>query len=190
MFLVLAAPGQGKSRCLQELPAFISATQAIGQRRMLSFLLTLENGQSPDTSLKTSPACIVASRMLWQLLQEKRKEAWGGLSAGFSFDDLRRAVAESSSSIDDVLRAVLVGEGEQDYSAWCVVLVLDGMQSLHGSDTPQNKGSLFYQTLRKVCVLINRLEGPLVLGAVAATVHFRSCKMESGQLRGAEERST
>ena len=139
---------------------------------MLSFLLTLENGQSPDTSLKTSPACIVASRMLWQLLQEKRKEAWGGLSAGFSFDDLRRAVAESSSSIDDVLRAVLVGEGEQDYSAWCVALVLDGMQSLHGSDTPQNKGSLFYQTLRKVCVLINRLEGPLVLGAVVATVQI------------------
>ena len=61
VFLVLAAPGQGKSRCLQELPAFINATQAIGQRRMLSFLLTLENGQSPDTSLKTSPECIVAS---------------------------------------------------------------------------------------------------------------------------------
>ena len=26
VFLVLAAPGQGKSRCLQELPAFINAT--------------------------------------------------------------------------------------------------------------------------------------------------------------------
>ena len=38
--------------------------------------------------------------------------------------------------------------------------------------TPQNKASLFYQTLHKVCVLINRLEGPLVIGAVAATVQI------------------
>lgn len=28
------------------------------------------------------------------------------------------------------------------------------------------------QTLRKVCELINRLEGPLLIGAVAATVHL------------------
>ena len=44
-----------------------------------------------------------------------------------------------------------------------MALALDGMQSLPGSDTPQNKGSLFYQTLRKVCILINQISTQLAL---------------------------
>lgn len=174
ILLVLSSPGQGKSRFLQELPMLINKTEQVdpADRQLFPFLLTLENGMSFDGQFDTDPDKIVVARMLWQLLRNRRASGWAGLKPNFTFSQLHRAVAETANLIvDDILDAMC--EGEQLSAAnYSILVALDGMQFLPGFDSPTDKTSLFYKTIRKLCQLTTRDDGPLTIAAMAATVQL------------------
>ena len=110
LFLVVAAPGQGKSRFLQEFHRLADGTGLINSssygQRFLQFLLTLENGQKVDAFYNKSPQTILASRMLWQLLAKAdfTRFGWAGLPPNFTFEQLRAAVGTEGILVDDVIQ--------------------------------------------------------------------------------------
>ena len=178
IFLALAAPGQGKSRFLQEFhnlaeeAAVLNATKY--GKRFFQFSLTLENGQKYDNAFDSNPQTLLASRMIWQLLNENgpKKQTWAtlaGLPPNFTFNDLRSRVYAESICFDDVIRALQEGE-ELEEGEWSLSLAVDGLHNLPGSENMSNKETPFYNTLQKICECVNRQEGPLVVAAVSATV--------------------
>ena len=171
LFLVVAAPGQGKSRCLQEFHRLADDTGLINSssygQRFLQFLLTLENGQKVDATYDESPQTILASRMLWQLLAKAdfTRFGWAGLPPNFTFEQLRAEVATEGILVDEVIQALEKGEGLSG-AKWSLSLALDGLHNLPGSES---KSTTFYQTMQAVCQLVNRDTGPLVVGVISAT---------------------
>ena len=171
LFLVVAAPGQGKSRCLQEFHRLADDTGLINSssygQRFLQFLLTLENGQKVDATYDESPQTILASRMLWQLLAKAdfTRFGWAGLPPNFTFEQLRAKVATEGILVDEVIQALEKGEGLSG-AKWSLSLALDGLHNLPGSES---KSTTFYQTMQAVCQLVNRDMGPLVVGVISAT---------------------
>lgn len=174
IFFALAAPGQGKSRFLQEFHNLAEDAAVLTKtkygKRFFRFLLTLENGEKYDNDFDCNPQTLLASRMLWQLLNEdSKKERWAGLPPDFTFDELRRRVYAESISVDDVIRALQ--EGEQLVSGeWSLSLAVDGLHNLPGSEDMSDKTTIFYRTLQKICEFVNRRNGPLVVAALSATV--------------------
>ena len=174
LFLVVAAPGQGKSRFLQEFHRLADDTGLINSssygQRFLQFLLTLENGQKVDAKDDESPQTILASRMLWQLLAKAdfTRFGWAGLPPGFTFEQLRAKVAKESILVDDVIQALEKGEGLSGAN-WSLSLALDGLHNLPGSEDMSSKNTTFYQTMQAVCQLVNRDTGPLVVAVISAT---------------------
>ena len=174
ILLALAAPGQGKSRFLQELPGLVEATGEV--KKVYPFLLTFENGEKFEADHETSPAASIASRMLWQLLQPVKKSGWveANLQPGFTFIELRqavgKAVGDENLNIDDVLRAVCRGENLPWSKETCILLALDGIQAFPGFDKPTNKETFFYKSICSVCAVVSRGDGPMVIGALSATV--------------------
>ena len=185
IFLALAAPGQGKSRFLQEFHniaeedvfQFLNATKY--GKRFFQFSLTLENGQKYDDAFDSNPQTLLASRMIWQLVNGPKKQTirymgtWAtnvsGLPPNFTFDQLRSRVYAESICVDDVTRALQEGE-ELEEGEWSLSLAVDGLHNLPGSESMSNKETPFYKTLHKICEFVNRQEGPLVVAAVSATV--------------------
>ena len=170
ILLVLSAPGQGKSRFLQELPMLINKTEQV-DRQLFPFLLTLENGLRFDGQFDTDPDKIIVARMLWQLLRNRRESGWAGLPASFTFSQLHRAVKTADLIVDDILDAMCKGE-QLSAANYSILLALDGMQSLPGFDSPTDKTSLFYKTISKLCQLTTRDDGPLTIVAMTATVQL------------------
>ena len=185
IFLALAAPGQGKSRFLQEFHKlaeedvfqFLNATKY--GKRFFQFSLTLENGQKYDDAFDSNPQTLLASRMIWQLVNGPKKQTirymgtWAtnvsGLPPNFTFDVLRSRVHAESICFDDVIGALQEGE-ELEEGEWSLSLAVDGLHNLPGSESMSNKETPFYKTLQKICEFVNRQEGPLVVAAVSATV--------------------
>ena len=190
LFLVVAAPGQGKSRFLQEFHGLAEETGLIGSspygQRFLQFLLTLENGQKVDAAYDDLPQTILASRMLWQLLAKAdfTRFGWAGLPANFTFPQLRAKVAKESILVDDVIQALEKGEGLSGAN-WSLSLALDGLHNLPGSEDMSSKNTTFYQTMQAVCQLVNQNVGPLVVGVISATtrVGVESSLADSPQQR-------
>lgn len=177
LILVLAGPGQGKSRYLSRLLEMVQAVQPANTKcsKWFEFLLTLENGTMPNDD--ETPCELIAARMLWQLVGNKRQTGWGGLPRDFTFIQLRTLVREARVSPDDIFGAVAKGE-DTPISQIGVVLAIDGLQRLAGGEAlgsdaavPAQTHSRFYQTIRELCTYVNRIEGPLVVGAVAATTY-------------------
>ena len=178
IFLALAAPGQGKSRFLQEFHNLVEGDAVLNAtkygKRFFQFSLTLENGQKYDNAFDSNPQTVLASRMIWQLLNENgpKKQTWAtlaGLPPNFTFNDLRSRVYAESICFDDVIRALQEGE-ELEEGEWSLSLAVDGLHNLPGSENMSNKETPFYNTLQKICECVNRQEGPLVVAAVSATV--------------------
>ena len=190
LFLVVAAPGQGKSRFLQEFHRLADDTGLINSssygQRFLQFLLTLENGQKVDAKYDESPQTILASRMLWQLLAKAdfTRFGWAGLPANFTFPQLRAKVAKESILVDDIIQALEKGEGLSGAN-WSLSLALDGLHNLPGSEDMSSKNTTFYQTMQAVCQLVNQNVGPLVVGVISATtrVGVESSLADSPQQR-------
>ena len=174
LFLVVAAPGQGKSRFLQEFHRLADDTGVINSssygQRFLQFQLTLENGQKVDAFYDKSPQTILASRMLWQLLAKAdfTRFGWAGLPPNFTFAQLRAEVATEGILVDEVIQALEKGEGLSG-AKWSLSLALDGLHNLPGSEDMSSKSTTFYQTMQAVCQLVNRDVGPLVVGVISAT---------------------
>ena len=174
LFLVVAAPGQGKSRFLQEFHRLADDTGVINSssygQRFLQFQLTLENGQKVDAFYDKSPQTILASRMLWQLLAKAdfTRFGWAGLPPSFTFEQLRAEVATEGILVDEVIQALEKGEGLSG-AKWSLSLALDGLHNLPGSEDMSSKSTTFYQTMQAVCQLVNRDVGPLVVGVISAT---------------------
>lgn len=181
IFLALAAPGQGKSRFLQEFHniAEDAVLNATDRKRFFQFSLTLENGQKYDDAFDSNPQTLLASRMIWQLVNGPKKQTirymgtWAtnvsGLPPNFTFDVLRSKVNAESICFDDVIGALQEGE-ELEEGEWSLSLAVDGLHNLPGSENMSNKETPFYKTLQKICEFVNRQEGPLVVAAVSATV--------------------
>ncbi|CAJ1368032.1 unnamed protein product [Effrenium voratum] len=190
LFLVVAAPGQGKSRFLQEFHRLAEDTGLIGSssygQRFLQFLITLENGQKVDAAHDILPQTILASRMLWQLLAKAdfTRFGWAGLPPNFTFGQLRAAVATEGILVDDVIQALEKGEGLSG-AKWSLSLALDGLHNLPGSEDMSSKSTLFYQTMQAVCQQVNQDMGPLVVGVISATtrVGVESSLADSPQQR-------
>ena len=190
LFLVVAAPGQGKSRFLQEFHGLAEETGLIGSspygQRFLQFLLTLENGQKVDAAYDDLPQTILASRMLWQLLAKAdfTRFGWAGLPPNFTFEQLRAAVRTKGILVDDVIQALEKCEGLSG-AKWSLSLALDGLHNLPGSEDMSSKSTIFYQTMQAVCQQVNREMGPLVVAVISATtrVGVESSLADSPQQR-------